>query len=511
MAEKNVRHIPGVYWVYGVPLMMSLENHKDGLKAVFQLGKDSALVPEKERKRYKRKLMVPKNLVGHPKEAIVNALAPEYFFRAFKLDHLPESSPEREAKIHIRARLPLAAVWAADRRAAAAFYDWKPGTLADHSYYMKLLIRSFGAVPLEELTPQQYGSQIQSGKWDALRVLASLRKLMDYEAALGALRENLWADYMPQTPRRADRNNPQKQKRKNLDPRMLTNADVDQIVEDCCAGAAGDPMFFAALLWILLPMDLEEICALRVKDLIPVNGQDGRYVIQIRQRLVKSSTKKNWLLKTYYQPEQKRRIPLPDLVCDAYQDLIRSDCGAKQYRTKEQFLFFRNNNRNRFVSPEMIANWVYGKWKSVFIPICEKKDLPRILKNTVIVNLGKNGAELDELRYLQGLPRLDTDGKHYCGFRSEIMQANLRNTMERWVMNLVSGPGEIRSEADAIPLTRQGQQLWITAAKGTQIRAELNVDVLPCGEGKSSALDLQVMAPRGFRGISIQWQKRKVG
>lgn len=511
MASNHTKQKPQGYDFYGVPLLVSFEDHKDGLKAVFQLGKDSALVPEKERKWYKRKVMVPKNLIGHPKEDIAKALAPEYFFRALKLDHLPEGSPEREAKIRIRARLPLAAVWAADQRAAAAFYDWKTGTLADHDYYMKLLIRSFGSVPLEELTPQQYGSQIQSGKWDAFRVLASLRKLMDYEAALGALRENLWADYMPQTPRRTDRNNPKKQKRKNLDPRMLTNADVDQIVEDCCAGVLRDPMFFAALLWILLPMDLEEICALRVKDLIPVNGQDGRYAIQIRQRLVKSSTKKNWLLKTYYQPERKRRIPLPDLVCDAYQDLIRSDCCAKQYRTQAQFLFFRTNNRNRFVSPEMIANWVYGKWKSVFTPICEEKDLPRILKNTVIVNLGKNGAEPDELRYLQGLPRLDTDGRHYCGFQSEIMQANLRNTMERWVMNLVSGPGEIRSETDALPLTRQGQQLWIPTAKGMQIRAELNVDVLPCGEGESAALDLQVMAPRGFRGISIQRQERKVG
>ena len=276
-----VRSKPLEFDLYGLKNLTRIENQSVGPHMVFRFAAQSQIRDELQ--KTVTKIAIPRGLSGRTQRDIAKAIAPTFLERVLSLKDVTAGSSREQMLTWTRSMLPFGVVWMADRNAISTFWSWEKNTLKEHERNMRRMLPVIGSLPLQDVTPSNCAALLIGAGCSMNEMTRTLRKVIGYETTISNVIKNEWHTYTPPKRRKTTGNSAAAMAQRHLNADMIPNQLLQGMLTNCLGliESTGDPVWFGVLLALFLPMRLTEICALRVKSIVPLTGSPDTLTVVV--------------------------------------------------------------------------------------------------------------------------------------------------------------------------------------------------------------------------------------
>lgn len=326
---------------------------------------------------------------------------------------------------------------------------------------MDLMVQRWGKLPLSDILPERCAADLLVlSETKAMECRNVLRQIFGGVYANVVSAPECWARFKMMG---RGKNFPAAaQTRKALLPPIFSDSEVAEIWQTCCSNLKGgktDGLFLATLLMLLTGISVEEVCALRKKDFVAVDGYDGFYkfvlIWEVREQSSskrKKGTSQGTSTEMAKKPNRRARgfrhevVPISSPYRQRELSLGRLIspllCAHFHGRADDEFLVNHPRNINRRFPPEKFDEWLENTFSSI---LQKKRDDGKLLnlqitqsvstylRETAFHNLKRYGYNEEELRNLRGLSPAHMDAQHYIGFSAPSEQVTMAVIQDRWI------------------------------------------------------------------------------
>lgn len=355
----------------------------------------------------------------------------------------------------------------------------------DDKRAIKRLLKNEGSTPWNEVTPEKSHHWLRRMTTHARIGCARIMRALFLEMCRMRFADGIspWDGYQPNKVAKP----PQDAKsliQQHVNHSMLTDGQCEKIVAMCLENRQVSGLRLALLLKLVLPLSEKELCGLDLDHFTYLQEYAARMTVDIKNEATREDGKTNYRLNAIEDQYQCRRLPVPHVIKDYYEQLKKARGIAADAKPKPGMpLITMECNSQRRMRPCDLAKKFNDLLKVCEVPQPVQKkycgsfaSMLSQLEKTAVRELRKSGCEEEEMRFLQGRRPLLVSAKNYADFFNEAELNKLGAIQDRWLNRL--GAPSWKADGMSETIYRGKKEFWKTDCVGSATEVEINI-VLP--------------------------------